>query len=488
MLHVTAVDSADSQAAENQADQLPNELLLEEARMPIALGAISAASAALAWSAGKATLAAVCAMLAAALAAVAVATAKYGEEEHVHWRLPRLLLGPHHYDEPVVRERLEKLLTREPLIDNTVDDEQEVQEPDDAEEEQLGGSYFAAVVGSVKLALFGVGSGSEQDESHSGDAQLPAPAASAQQPLASQQQPLLAVNSAAEAELVMSLDEVPLMSKANIFVSESTPNTSSKPASGDSGLTSLMHSENGKILAAIAQEGWVVEARDEANGEFSVFLPAVDYDFPLATVSIPSPHFHASVRDSDAWTAYLAALEKAKEERGAAPEAPEERLRARLVLQNGEDILTVRLGFPLHTTISVSAAGLAQARVGRTEDAAYLGADVDVGLKLPKIPGLTKVMQMFVKSYAAQSFQDCADALASGADKLAAKAGANEKAMLAVGMASAAAVATEAEALGGMVQAGRLLLQGAGEAALQASELVMQSGAEMAQVQEIAAM
>lgn len=270
-----------------------------------------------------------------------------------------------------------------------------------------------------------------------------------------------------------------MMSEANIVVSESTPNKLSTPASGSTGVDLLMAQDCGKIIPAMAQSGWVVKTRDESKGQFDMYLPSVDYRFPMGSVEIPAPHFLVTVRDSDAWMEHKAAVSAALDAKEQLPEPPEERLIGSMVLQNGKDIFKVKLGFPLNTTLSVSAAGLAYARVGRSGDAVYLGSDVDIGMRLPGLPGLTKIMQLFVKNYAAQSVQDCANALSGAADKLSAEAQANSKSMLAVGIAGAAALATEVDIVSMASQAGSRLMQGATELSLQAG-----SEAAVIEVQE----
>ena len=77
----------------------------------------------------------------------------------------------------------------------------------------------------------------------------------------------------------------------------------------------------GRILAAMAQDGWEVNEL-EGKDLFEVLLPSVEYELPGGgMVSMPAPRFVSTVRDN-------------------VTEGPwNERMMGDLVLQNGEDIL-----------------------------------------------------------------------------------------------------------------------------------------------------
>jgi len=250
---------------------------------------------------------------------------------------------------------------------------------------------------------------------------------------------------------------VPGMAEANLVVSVECDKQMKQPASQREGVQLLMLQPGGKILASMAQDGWKVEAVDPATGIYELSLPAVEYNLGMGIVSIPSPLFRANISDT-----------RRKDEDGDM-----ERLAGDLVLQNGEGILTVKLGFPFSTTLSVSAAGLARARIGQSEDAVYLQADVEIGLRIPRVPGLEKIMQLFVKSYANKSTFDCSTALSKGADKIAAETKAEVMAKSAVAAATAAAAAATAEVdIAGMaVEAGQFVAQ-------TANDVMLQSGME----------
>lgn len=192
---------------------------------------------------------------------------------------------------------------------------------------------------------------------------------------------------------------VPGMVEANFVVSVATDVQLYKPASAQNGVERLMGRPGGEILAAMAQSGWKVEPNDPARNIYDVFLPSVEYNLGMGSVGIPAPRFTATIVDTFRETA-----------------CGHERLEGELVLQNGKDILTVILGFPFFTTISLSAAGVARARLGRQGDAVFVQADVEFGIQLPRVPGLAKIMQIFVRTYANQSILDCARALAHAAD------------------------------------------------------------------------
>jgi len=258
-----------------------------------------------------------------------------------------------------------------------------------------------------------------------------------------------AVAVAEEAEKVeqeMELSEVPGMDKVNLVVSVETDPQMDEPESKEKGVQLLLAQSGGDILQAMAQDDWKVNPVDPAQGVHEMFLPPVNYNLGMGSVSIPAPRFIATIQDSDDVSGDL-----------------HERLVGNLVLQNGEGILTVELGFPISTKLSLSAAGSARARVGRCGDAVYLQAAVDIGLKLPQVPGLQKIMQIFVKTYANQSVKDCARALAGGADKLSASATVNEQSAVAVAVATAAVAAAEMDVVGMAAQAGQVLMSSGAE-------------------------
>mmetsp|Transcript_149960 Transcript_149960/g.462946 ORF Transcript_149960/g.462946 Transcript_149960/m.462946 type:complete len:591 (-) Transcript_149960:130-1902(-) len=262
-----------------------------------------------------------------------------------------------------------------------------------------------------------------------------------------------AASSAAEARGVPATrPEVPGMAAANLVVSVSCEKQKTEPKSLAEGVKLLLEQSGGTILAAMAQDGWSVKPVDTPRGIYELSLPAVTYNLGMGTVSIPSPLFKAHITDSS----------RTDEEDDT------ERLVGDLILQNGQDILTVTLGFPFSTSLSVSAAGSARARIGRSQDAVYLQADVDIGLQIPKAPGLARIMQVFVRSYAGQSTKDCSVALSKGADKIESKSKAEVVASaVAAATAAAAMAATEVDVIGMAAEAGRIAVQTAGEAMLQ---------------------
>jgi len=245
--------------------------------------------------------------------------------------------------------------------------------------------------------------------------------------------------------IIPALPEVPGMAEANLTVSAECDSQEVEPTSQQPGASVLMEQDSGTILASMAQDGWEVKPVDGTTDQFEIFLPSVDFGLPMGSVSIPQPRFLTTIYDTYRTT-----------------EDGEERLTGDLVLMNGDDILTVSLGW---TTLKLSAAGLARAHIGRHADAVYLRADVDIGMRIPKVPGLTKIMQLFVKSYANKSTFDCATALAKGADKIYKGAVSTEQTAWAVGIAATAVAAVESEAVAGLVaEAGQLLAGSAGSA------------------------
>lgn len=229
---------------------------------------------------------------------------------------------------------------------------------------------------------------------------------------------------------------------ANLTVKVSSEIKQAEPASGKDGVFCLMSQPLGDVLAAMGQDGWEVKPLDVDRGLYELFLPAVDYDLGMGSVSIPSPHFIATLQESQT----MGDGEK------------KERCSANLVLQNGDGILTVKLGFPLRTTLSLSAAGEVKARLGQWNDAVYLQGDAELGLWIPNVPGLSKIMKAFVKSYANQSILECARALANRADEIARREDVKQKSAIAVAVATAAVAATEGELAGTVLTVGRGVL------------------------------
>ncbi|CAJ1435032.1 unnamed protein product, partial [Effrenium voratum] len=159
-----------------------------------------------------------------------------------------------------------------------------------------------------------------------------------------------------------------------------------------------MRQTNQQVLQDLCGEGWSVRPIDAANGVFELTLPAVRYSMPMGVVSIPAPLFRAQVRDSDKTVGNY-----------------QERLIADIVLQNGDKMLGVELGFPFSSKFTISAAGWARCRVGREPGSVRCQALVEMGLQVPKVPGLTSILQFFVKSYANKSAHDCAVSLSKEA-------------------------------------------------------------------------
>merc|ERR1719410_2528042 len=91
-----------------------------------------------------------------------------------------------------------------------------------------------------------------------------------------------------------------------------------------------------------------------------------------------------------------------------------------MVLQNGEDLITVelRFGFGMKKTFAISAAGWSRSKVGWEGNSVMVSNVVEIGLQLPKVPGLSSIMEFFVKSYGSDSTNSCAVALAQGADRV----------------------------------------------------------------------
>ncbi|CAJ1439265.1 unnamed protein product [Effrenium voratum] len=128
-----------------------------------------------------------------------------------------------------------------------------------------------------------------------------------------------------------------------------------------------MRQTNQQVLQDLCGEGWSVRPIDAANGVFELTLPAVRYSMPMGVVSIPAPLFRAQVRDSDKTVGNY-----------------QERLIADIVLQNGDKMLGVELGFPFSSKFTISAAGWARCRVGREPGSVRCQALVEMGLQVPK--------------------------------------------------------------------------------------------------------
>ena len=184
---------------------------------------------------------------------------------------------------------------------------------------------------------------------------------------------------------------VPGMAAANLVVKlDSDPGIAKSEMAEEK-----MTQSDQEVLEDLCGEGWSVRPIDASKGSFEMTLPAVRYQMPMGVVSIPSPLFHAQVRNSSKMSGNY-----------------HERLVADIVLQNGDKMLCVELGFPFSSTFTISAAGWARCRVGREgNDSVQCQAFVEMGLQVPKVPGLTSILQFFVKSYANKSAKDCAVSL-----------------------------------------------------------------------------
>lgn len=173
-----------------------------------------------------------------------------------------------------------------------------------------------------------------------------------------------------------------------------------RPSSSGPGVSNLMQQGHRDILGLMTRDGWQVEPLDSSGNLFQVTMPAVRYDLGMGVVSIPPPVFLCKVRES-------------RRETGAY----KERLIGDLELQNGKGLLRVSLKF-LKRPILISASGSGTCQVGAEGTFARLAGHVQVGLQVPKIPGLSQLMEFFVRTYANQSARECVDALARGADEL----------------------------------------------------------------------
>ncbi|CAK9004540.1 unnamed protein product [Durusdinium trenchii] len=193
----------------------------------------------------------------------------------------------------------------------------------------------------------------------------------------------------------------PGMEDANLIVRVDIDPKRQRVELGEKAIRNLMSQSDRKVLEAMAQEGWEVEVVDESKGLYMLSLPSVLYEVMGTSVSIPAPRFLTKLRDKSGTFSQF-----------------EERLEGDLVLQNGENIFTLQLGFPFRTKLTISAAGWTRAKVGFEGDEILSSNYVEVGIQLPKVPGLTNIMEYFVKNYGTQSTQECTDALARAAERL----------------------------------------------------------------------
>jgi len=186
------------------------------------------------------------------------------------------------------------------------------------------------------------------------------------------------------------LPDAPGMAEANLLIDILDVKKTAKAEGGDAGLERLMQKSSLCILDCMKGGGWEVEqVKAEA---FDLYLPSVRYDIGTAAVSIPSPHFNTDV----------------DRRRPLALECD-------MVLQNGKDILTIKLGFPFFQTIKVTGAGWARASVCIEEDKMAIETEVHVGLDVPEIIGVKQILEYFVRQYAEESVQDIANRLAASA-------------------------------------------------------------------------
>lgn len=203
---------------------------------------------------------------------------------------------------------------------------------------------------------------------------------------------------------IVPLPDAPGMDKANLVVHVMAERaTVTPPTSGAVGTALLLEQSGGDILAMMAQDGWDIAPMDAEGSYFEVLMPAVRFAMPGAVVRIPRPRLISTVHDT----------------RRSIGGGLFERMQGDLVLQNGEGLLTLEL---FSRKLSVSAAGWTRSSIGREGDGIYIFNEVEVGLRVPKVPGIASLLQLFVKSYARHSTRVATAALAKAADNLAAKA------------------------------------------------------------------
>ncbi|CAK9013600.1 Uncharacterized protein SCF082_LOCUS11998 [Durusdinium trenchii] len=197
---------------------------------------------------------------------------------------------------------------------------------------------------------------------------------------------------------------VPGLDTANLVIQVSTePGRANEVMAKRTSMTAseLMAESPETILRMISRPGWRVELPDpetvgggrSPDSDFEIFLNPVKYELPLGVITIPAPHFRAHVRETEQ----------------TQTEGPyKERLETDLVLQNGDGIVTVSLNFPFSTSFSIGAAGWLRASIGQYEDDVRVRADVEIGLNVPRIPGLGSALECFVKHYIQRSTFGCA--------------------------------------------------------------------------------
>jgi len=199
-------------------------------------------------------------------------------------------------------------------------------------------------------------------------------------------------------------EDVPGMDQANLVVRVGIdPKKVPTKTSGSEGVLRLMGRGDRTILETMSESGWEVEVVDESKGLYMMALPSVQYDVMGSSIAIPAPRFLCTFLDI----------------RGRSSSAPfEERAMGTMVLQNGENIFTLELGFPFRTKLQLSASAWTRAKIGWEDDKVVCSNYVEVGVQVPKVPGLSGILEFFVKNYGNESTVECATTLAAGADKL----------------------------------------------------------------------
>eukprot|EP00929_Paragymnodinium_shiwhaense_P056859 TRINITY_DN28466_c0_g1_i1.p1 TRINITY_DN28466_c0_g1~~TRINITY_DN28466_c0_g1_i1.p1 ORF type:complete len:544 (-),score=131.12 TRINITY_DN28466_c0_g1_i1:95-1624(-) len=199
--------------------------------------------------------------------------------------------------------------------------------------------------------------------------------------------------------------EAPGLDECNLCFGVEIPRQAAKAeVTGKAGVAAFMARPGGDILGTMGEAGWGVKTIDEEAGIYELSLPSVNYSIMSATVSIPSPRFRMSVRE----TAMA----------DGSQEAVENRLEGDMVLINGKDLTTVEIGFPLFTTIKISAAGRSRVYFGYNGDDLFNSVDVDCGVTIPNIAGLKQIMEIFTKTYLTESALECSQALARAANNM----------------------------------------------------------------------
>lgn len=202
--------------------------------------------------------------------------------------------------------------------------------------------------------------------------------------------------------------EAPGMDAMNCCLHIAVPPQNSPAAKAQStGVEQFMEQDLGELVVGMVTSyakkyleiDAVVTTVDAQQGLYKMRVPPLTYNLPLGTVITKEGLVNIYCSDT-----------------GTKEGDYTERGRVDLVLQDGEDMCLVKLGFPFFSDFSISAAGWGRTYIGWEGETVRLQADSEAGVKLMDVPGLWSFMECFIRSSFDSAARDCCTTLAAAAD------------------------------------------------------------------------